>query len=152
MTMYTRKELLSALEWPFDLESENLREAMLSLVPAYVVFGRFGWARHPVRAGWIRWSTFGPNGEVAVAEARAESPAILVRQSGVPSTMINNRAYLIAEACRLAAAGYGVMPHVDELIALMAWLAADATGHGDDDAIVLSLVCGAAKDASESAR
>ncbi|MDN3365898.1 hypothetical protein QQO24_01765 [Ralstonia pseudosolanacearum] len=152
MTKYTRKELLSALDWPVAFENENLREATLSLVPAYIVFDRFGWARHPERDGWFRWSTFGRDGDVAIAEARVESPAILVRQRGMPNTMIYNRAHLIAETCRLAAEGYGVTPHVDELIVLIAWLAAEATGHGDDEALVQSLICRAAEDASESAR
>ncbi|HEF4735534.1 hypothetical protein KTD19_12555 [Burkholderia multivorans] len=149
--MSTRAELLAALEWPIDFKRPNLTAARLALVPAHIVFDRFGWASHPERDGWLRWSTFGRDGSVAVAEARAESPMLLIRAPGQPSTVVCDRAHLLAEACRLAEAGFGVMPCVDELLALSVWLALDAAGRGNDAGLALMLLLGRAELPTEGA-
>src|ERR1700688_556649 len=110
-----REDLLSALSWPMTLERESLPEAMRALQPAVIVLDAFGWVAHPVRHGWIRWAAISRDGEVAVIEARAESPLLSVRQPGTPPAFINDRANLLAEAVRFARSGFGVMPSGDHL-------------------------------------
>lgn len=146
--MNTRQGLLSEFDWRCELEDENLTEAMRELVPAFIVLDRFGWASHPPRDGWIRWSTFDREGRVAVAEARVESPMIIVRAPGVPPTAISNRAHLLAEACGFAKLGFGVTPCVDELLATLVWLTLDASGLGNHADLALASLLMLAKDVS----
>jgi hypothetical protein len=134
--MSARDDLLSALSWPMTLERESVPEATRALRPVADMLDAFGWVAHPVRHGWIRWAAISRDGDAAIAEARAESPLLIVRHPGTPPAVISDRAHLFAELIGLARAGFGTMPSVSRLTAISVRLAAEAAGAPMDDASI----------------